>query len=180
MDMELPDIVRVLGVLADPARLVVMGHLAAAAPNGSTLAEIRERTGFDDRRAHRSLGLLMACGLVIKDAGGALHADVGPVREAASAVLALTPIGRIQGDYPGLAGCLANGTIVQVPVDPRLRRELAEMVLRALALTAPIPEQQLNVLLAPLGGDPANLRRLLIDENLLDRDPHTSVYSVVD
>lgn len=177
MDMPLPEVVRVLGVLADPARLTAVGQLFAAEPDGLTLAEVGQRAGLDARRLQRSLGPLMACGLVVKDADGRLHADKGPVREAASAVLALTPLGRIQGDYPRLAGCIANGTIVQIPADPRLKRELAEMVLRALDLTEPIPEARLNELLRPLGGDPANLRRLLVDEHLLNRDPHTSVYT---
>lgn len=178
MDTSLSDVVRVLGVLSDPARLMTMGHLVAAEPDGLTPADIRQRAGFDDRRLQRSLGPLMACGLVVKGADGYLRADVSPLRDAASAVLALTPIGRIQGEYPRLAGCLANGTIVQVPLDPRLRHETAEMVLRALELAGPIPESRLNELLVPMGGDPANLRRLLVDEGLLTRDPHTSAYSL--
>lgn len=178
MDMSLSDVVRVLGVLSDPARLVTMGHLLAAEPAGLTLADIRERAGLDERRLQRTLGPLLACGLVVKDGAGSLLADVGPLRDAASAVLALTPIGRIQGEFPRLAGCLANGTIVQIPADLQLKRELAEMVLQVLDLAEPIPEARLNELLQPLGGDPANLRRLLVDEGLLTRDPHTSVYSL--
>lgn len=178
METNLPDIVRVLGVLSDPGRLIVMGQLLAAEPDGLMLTEVGQRAGLDERRLQRSLGPLLAGGLVVKGVNGHLHAEVGPIRDAASAALALTPIGRVLGEYPRLAGCIANGTIVQIPADLRLKRELAAMVLRVIDLAEPIPEARLNELLQPLGGDPANLRRLLIDEGLLTRDPHAGVYSV--
>jgi hypothetical protein len=168
-----------LSALGDRKRLAVLGALctttatsAAAAP---TVADLTERTGLTERDVQRALAVLGGAGLVSRDETG-LRADLEPIRAAAAAAVAATPVGRVAADFPRLDGCLKNGRIATIPADDRLKAELGRLVMAALPHRDGYTEKELTAELAVLGDEPVALRRLLVDLDLMDRAADGSRY----
>lgn len=91
-----------LSTLGDRKRLAVLGALCAS-PDVSTVAVLGKRTGLSERDVHRALAVLGGAGLVRRDDTG-LSADLQPIRSAAAAAVAATPVGRVAAVSRGWTG----------------------------------------------------------------------------
>ncbi|WP_116953549.1 DUF2087 domain-containing protein [Jiangella endophytica] len=160
--------------LGDRKRLAVLGALCAA-PGAPTVAEIGERAGLSERDVQRALAVLGGAGLVRRDDAG-LSAVLEPIRAAAAAGAASTPVGRVAADFPRLDGCLKNGRIATIPADGGLKAELGRLVMAALPHREAYTERELTAELSELGDEPVALRRLLVDLRLVGRTADGSRY----
>ena len=165
-----------LSALGDRKRLAVLGALCATGPAAAnTVADLRDRTGLTERDVQRALAVLGGAGLVSRDDSG-LRAELEPIRTAAATAAAATPVGRVAADFPRLDGCLKNGRIATIPADDRLKADLGRLVMAALPHRDGYTEKELTAELAALGDEPVALRRLLVDLDLMGRDPDGSRY----
>lgn len=166
-----------LSALGDPRRLAVLGALCATTPAVAavTVADLTQRTGLTERDVQRALAVLGGAGLVCRDDAG-LRADLEPIRAAAAAAVAATPVGRVAADFPRLDGCLKNGRIATIPADHGLKAELGRLVMAALPHRDAYTEKELTTELAALGDEPVALRRLLVDFGCMGRDADGSRY----
>jgi DNA-binding transcriptional ArsR family regulator len=166
--------IELLSALGDPKRLAVLGALCAR-PEVATVAEVGARAGLSERDVQRALAVLGGAGLVRRDDAG-LSADLEPIRAAAAAAVAATPVGRVAADFPRLDGCLKNGRIATIPADDGLKAELGRLVMAALPRRDAYTEKELTAELAALGDEPVALRRLLVDFGYVGRDRDGSRY----
>ncbi|MBB5786287.1 DUF2087 domain-containing protein [Jiangella mangrovi] len=165
-----------LSALGDRKRLAVLGALCATGPAAAhTVADLGDRTGLSERDVQRALAVLGGAGLVRRDETG-LSAGLEPIRTAAAAGSASTPVGRVAADFPRLDGCLKNGRIATIPADDRLKDELGRLVMAALPRRDSYTEKELTAELHELGDESVALRRLLVDFGYLDRDADGSRY----
>jgi hypothetical protein len=165
------DLRLLLGLLAEPERLKVVGALAVHGPAG--LLEVAERAGLDPREARKALARLENGGLVTEDDGvWDLHIDV--LREA---VRAATPA-RTDDPGEGLDGSTAavlrsfvrDGRLVSIPVQHSKKRIVLDHVARVFEIGVRYSEREVDAMLRAFHPDYAALRRYLVDEGFLSRE----------
>lgn len=150
----------VVGVLADPTRVQVLGAVALGARGA---AEVAERAGLPTRTAAQALAKLVAVGLV--DPGGGVR------RDALRALAVSGPTPGAQDGPDELRAFLRDGRVTGFPAQPGRRLRLLEHVVMAFELDRDYREPEVNAVLdAQLDGpDHATLRRYLVDARLLLR-----------
>ena len=158
------------GLLAEPARLRVLGALALGA---TTPAEVVRLTGLDPREARAALRRLESGGLVGVEKGELrLHGE--RFKEAARAEAPPRPADEQLSSDPATAAVLRaflrGGRITGFPVARGKRRLLLEHVASTFEPGVRYPEREVNALLRAWHEDYAMLRRFLVDEQLLDRE----------
>lgn len=163
-----------VAVLAGEIRLRAF---AAVVLGARTTGEVAERAGISPREAAAALARLEASGLVLRSDGGVetvSGALAGAARAARAEIerdseetgeLAATPA---QADV--LARFTRGGRITVVPSRPAQRRVLLDFLAGQFAPGTRYPEREVNELLGRFHDDTATLRRLLVDEEFLDRD----------
>jgi len=147
---------KLAGLLADEKRLRVSAALALGA---TSLDEICNLTGLEERLAARALGQLIDGGLVENDAASGLRLRAELCRLAARHA-------NTGSDPDSLASLVPNGRL------PRSREQRLIVLGRVAALFEPggrYPEADVNALLSKVHPDYALLRRTLVDEGLLRR-----------
>ncbi|MFC4335970.1 DUF2087 domain-containing protein [Salininema proteolyticum] len=161
--------VSMIGALAEEERLRVFGLIAARGDEGIGADELeRARPG-----AARLLKQLVQSRMVVSEEGrwrvdrDRLRATVKNARPDRSA-----PTGTEE-----LANFYESGRLRQIPVKRDMRvRLLEDLAKRLFAQDAEYAEKQVTERLLSEFDDPATLRRYLVDEGLLDREPDGSVY----
>ena len=146
---------KLAGLLADEKRLRVSAALALGA---TSLDEICNLTGLEERLAARALGQLIDGGLVENDAASGLRLRAELFRVAAR--------GATGDNSDPLASLTGNGRL------PRSRERRLAVLGRLAALFEPgrrYPEAEVNARLGKVNADYALLRRYLVDEGLLRR-----------
>jgi len=146
---------KLAGLLADEKRLRVSAALALGA---TSLDEICNLTGLEERLAARALGQLIDGGLVENDAASGLRLRAELFRVAAR--------GATGDNSDPLASLTGNGRL------PRSREQRLIVLGRVAALFEPggrYPEADVNALLSKVHPNYALLRRTLVDEGLLRR-----------
>ncbi|SDE53440.1 DUF2087 domain-containing protein [Auraticoccus monumenti] len=166
----LTDALEVLRALQDPTRLQLLGAVVgrAALPHSCSLAEAALRTGLPVRTVLETAGRMRDSGLLRLD-GTTLTADPTVVDRAAEAVAAALPIAPALAATPGLARWFRRGRLVRVPDRWADQAELAAALVTLLPGGRDLAEGEVNRLLVDVG-DPATLRRLLVDHRLVTRD----------
>lgn len=163
----------VLAALADPARLQMLGRIAAAGVAGCDLD-----TAAGDaapRDARRGLARLTAAGLVASD-GPRLVARVDRIREALEEVA-----GEGAGDAPAAADArvralFRRGRIVDIPRAPELRLALLRHLAGRFEPGRTYREREVNAVLHEAHDDHVALRRYLVDAGLLARSDDGAAY----
>jgi hypothetical protein len=163
-----------LKLFLDRDRLAVAGVLAARA---ASTDELVTATGLDRRTVLTAVGDLRAAGLVVSDGEG-YRLDDGAMRaaahEAAEAEIPMDPVigfGMTEDEQTLLARFFSGRVLHEIPT----QRAKRLVVLQRLALEFDIGrryhELEVNEILGAFHPDWSTLRRGLIDEHLLDRDP---------
>lgn len=164
----------VLTALSDAERLRVYAWLVEL-DRAATLVVCAESLALDPARLRKIVGSLAAAGLVVQGGDG-IRAHPEAVRMAAVDALESLPLGRTVDAHPRLRSVLRNGVAERLPVARELQIELARVLSDALPAFSEATEPELNRMLAPMTTDVALMRRLLVDEGMLHRDPAGAVY----
>lgn len=163
-----------VGLFAEPDRLAVAGTLVVAPAMADELAE---RTGRDRRAVLVALAELRQAGLVHAD-GDTYRLDVERLREigraAQDADLPMDPVigyGMSDTERAVLEQFFSGRVLVEVPT----QRAKLQVVLQRLAIEFEpgrrYTEAEVNDVLRAFHTDAATLRRGLVDEGFLDREP---------
>ncbi|MFP5488329.1 MAG: DUF2087 domain-containing protein [Acidimicrobiia bacterium] len=161
-------------ILLDPDRLAVAGALAA---RPMSTDELVRTTGRDRRSVLGSVGDLRGAGLV-RHVGDRYELDVDALRalaqDAAEAEIPMDPVigfGMTDDERQVLGRYFSGRVLNEIPVQ-RARRIV---VLQRLALEFDVgrryTETEVNAILGAFHPDWSTLRRGLVDEGFLDREP---------
>jgi hypothetical protein len=160
-----------LRLLVDPARLAVVG--AVAAGPGQT-SDLSARSGRSDDEVRRTLGVLVQSGLVARE-GETYHLDVAAWRELAKSLpQTAAPSQRVAfgmtDDEAQILGRFFRGDrLVEIPAQQAKRRVVLERLALEFEPGVRFSEAEVNEVLRRVHDDHATLRRLLVDEGLFDR-----------
>jgi hypothetical protein len=163
----------VLSALADPARLAMLGRIAAAGPAGCDFETAA--AGAPPRDARRQVARLTAAGLVASE-GPRLVARVDAIRAALEEV---APAGDEDDSATADARVRAlfrRGRIVEIPRAPELRLSLLRHLAGRFEPGRTYREPEVNAVLREAHDDHAALRRYLVDAGLLARTDDGAAY----
>ena len=163
----------VLAALADPARLAMLGRIAAAGPGGCDLDAAA--AGAAPRDARRQLARLTAAGLVASD-GSRLVARIDPIRAALEEVAPAGDQGKAAAADARVRALFRRGRIVAIPRTPELRLSLLRHLAGRFEPGRTYREPEVNAVLREAHDDHAALRRYLVDEGLLVRSDDGASY----
>ena len=161
----------VLAALSDPARLAMLGRIAAAGAAGCDLDAAA--AGAPPRDARRQIARLTAAGLVASD-GARLVARIDAIRAALEEV---APAGDEGGAADARVRALfRRGRIVAIPRTPELRLSLLRHLAGRFERGRTYREPEINAVLHEAHDDHVALRRYLVDEGLLVRSDDGATY----
>jgi hypothetical protein len=162
-------------VLSNPTRLAILAAISDR--NQRRVPVVLGELGFEMKVLVKEIGRLTEAGLLAK-VRGQLLADLSPLVGLASAVVEATALARaIPPDSP-LRRYLVRGRIQSLPKRPEDLDAMAVAVCALLPDDRTLTEAEVNDRLAP-AGDPAVLRRLLVDKRLVRRDA-SAEYRVIE
>lgn len=160
----------IVKALADPERLRLFADIVLA-ETGASVTELKAR----HPRAEKALIRLFESGLVTREEGK-VRAEPEAFKAAAAAAREAAPDAP-PGTSPEVANLYSNGRITVRPVNRRTRVALLrDLAGRLFAFDRVYTEAEINERLAAEFDDPVQLRRDMIDELLLERDPDGSEY----
>jgi len=161
-------------ILLDPDRLSVAGALAA---RSMTTDELVEVTGRDRRAVLVSVGDLRGIGLV-RQSGDAYELDHHALRQlaqdAAEAEIPMDPVigfGMTDDERQILGRYFSGRVLNEIPVQRARRLVVLQRLALEFDLGRRYTEAEVNAILGAFHPDWSSLRRGLVDEGLLDREP---------
>lgn len=166
------DPIELLRLLVDPTRLAIVGAVATAP--GDT-AELAERSGRSTDEVLRTVGALVQAGLVVHEGGG-YHLDVAAWRDLArdlpqdAAASPRIAFGMTEDEAEILARFFRGDRLVEIPAQHAKRRIVLERLALEFEPGVRYAEEEVNEVLRRFHDDHATLRRLLVDEGLVDRE----------
>jgi hypothetical protein len=168
-----PDAAAIAGLLADERRRRVV---AALVLGSSTVEQVRRSTGLSTRDVAEALSRLVAGELVERsDDGG--HILLGEAfRRAAVAAAPARPAPDPTGDVPEddarvLRTYLRAGRLTRIPTQRAKRLVVLDRLAQEFEVGVRYSERQVNAILRRFHADVASLRRYLVDDGFLDREP---------
>ena len=168
-----PDAAAIAGLLADEDRRRVVAALVLGA---TTIEDVRRVTGLTTREAAEALARLVAGELVVRGEGGE-HVLLGEAfRLAAVAAAPERPAPDPTGDVPEdearvLRTYLRAGRLTQIPAQRSKKLIVLDRLAQEFDVGVRYSERQVNAILRRFHPDVAALRRYLVDEGFLDREP---------
>ena len=161
----------VLAALSDPARLAMLGRIAAAGAAGCDLDAAA--AGAPPRAARRQIARLTAAGLVASD-GARLVARIDAIRAALEEVAPAWDEGGAADAR--VRALFRRGRIVAIPRTPELRLSLLRHLAGRFERGRTYREPEVNAVLHEAHDDHVALRRYLVDEGLLVRSDDGASY----
>jgi hypothetical protein len=165
------DPLELLRLLLDPSRLVVVGTLARGPRSAEQLASDSEQAVGE---VLRTLAPLVQAGLVART-GDAYALSPGAWREVARDLPQAAPasprvgFGMTAEEAQVLSRFFRGDRLVEIPAQHRKRAVVLERLALEFEPGIRYREAEVNDLLRRFHDDHATLRRLLVDEGLLDR-----------
>lgn len=160
---------RYLAMIAKPDRLELIAHLIAnkTAPPG-----MNEETTKLLMKQLSDAGILVNSEIQAKNLAEKFNACLNEVRQML-----------VEDHTPETAKHLTklpfrNGRLIDIPSNPKLRRELLEWIVSSVLKKSEYSEAQINETLLGVHDDYAALRRYMVDDGFLSRDPHAGKYFV--
>ncbi len=166
----LGDALAVLLALDHPDRLQLLmaaGGLLPGCPAPCTLDDVARATGRSVREVAETATRMHESGLVRVD-GRVLHADTTVFARAAAAVEEAMPVTALLRRRPGVARWFRRGRLLRVPERYEQQAEVAALLVELLPTEVEMSEDEVGAVLGTVG-DPAELRRLLVDHRLVER-----------
>lgn len=163
-----------VGLLAEDDRLRAVAALVLGA---TTLDEVVERAGLDQRRATAALERLAAGGLVESNNGKGLRLASERFKQVAQAEArrraAAKPAEDFDGASPAAAAVLRNfvsdGRLSRIPASHAKRLVVLDWLAARFEPGTTYPERDVNLMLGFVHEDVAALRRYLVDDGFLER-----------
>jgi hypothetical protein len=178
------DALDLLRTLLDPDRLAVVGSVARGP---RTVAEIVAATGVTERDVLRTLGPLVQAGYVRRvvagddgDGSDAYHLDVVAWRQVARSLPHAPPVhprvgfGMTDDEREVLARFFTGERLDGLPAQRAKRLVVLERLALEFEVGERYAEPEVNARLARFHADHSSLRRALVDEGFLDREPGTT------
>jgi biotin operon repressor len=166
---------RLLALLLDLDRLAVAGALAVR-PHSTD--ELTEATGRDRKVVLSVVGDLRSAGLVVSDDDGVYTLDDEAVRlaaqQAAEIEIPMDPVigyGMTDEEQLVLARFFAGRILHEIPTQRVKRRIVLQRLVLEFDPGRRYTEFEVNEILGAFHPDWSTLRRGMIDEGLLDREP---------
>lgn len=168
-----PDAATIAGLLADDGRRRVV---AALVLGSATVEDIRRVTGLTTRAVATALARLVAGELVVRGEEGAHVLRGEAFRQAAVAAAPERPAPDPTGDAPEdearvLRTYLRAGRLTRVPAQRAKKLVVLDRLAQEFDVGLRYSERQVNAILRRFHPDVASLRRYLVDEGFLDREP---------
>jgi hypothetical protein len=164
--------VEVLSALCDPARLAMLGRIAAAGSAGCDL-DAAAGPNASPRDTRKQIARLTAAGLVEAD-GPRLVARIDVIRAALEEV---APDDDADEVGPARVRALfRRGRLVEIPRAPETRLALLRHLAERFEPGRRYREPEVNAVLREVHDDHAALRRYLVDAGLLGRDDDGATY----
>lgn len=172
---------RVLAALSDPVRLRVLAAVVSA-PRPEAAAELSDATGLPRKEVDRALRSLEAAGVIQVAAPAAGPQDqrweavpetfADATRQVARMRPPVDPeaLGATPEQIPVLRGFLADDRLSGIPAQQSKRAVVLDFVAQQFEPGRRYSEPEVNRTLHRLWDDHATLRRILVDEGLLDRE----------
>jgi hypothetical protein len=169
-----------LSQLSNPLRLTILGDLVRRAEDGQwplTVAEIAAAVDAPIRDTANAVARLHYLGLL--DRVGAGYAPrQQALRDAANDLDAEHPVTALLEDAPRLRGVFTHGRLVGLPDLSVHGRDIAVLLGRLIEFDGVVDEAEVNRRLSVVSDDVAALRRLMVDEGVLVRDPAGTEYEM--
>jgi hypothetical protein len=167
-----------LRALLDPDRLAVVGAIARTSRTSRRIADL---TGVEERTVVRTLAPLVQQGLVTRErdpaSGDAYIVQADAWRSVASRLPQAPPVaarigfGMTDGERDVLARFFVGEHLPQLPAQRAKRLVVLERLALEFEPGERYPETEVNARLGRFNDDHSTLRRALVDEGLLDREP---------
>lgn len=160
---------RILGLLAEPARLRVV---AAVVLGYTTTDDIARVAGLNHKEVRRALARLVAGGLVVQEQGVS-RIDVEEVRAAARRAAEADPEDTLDASPASarvLRSFLKDGRLSGIPATRSKRLVVLDYLAQSFEPGRRYRESEVNITLAAFHEDVAALRRYLVDEEFLTRE----------
>jgi hypothetical protein len=168
------DAVRLVGLLAEPARL---GVVAALVLGASTPSELGRATGLEAREVGSALARLLEGGLVVRGGDGTLVLLEGAFGRAARAAASRRapegdddPRGGSGDEARVLRGFIRDGRLTHIPAQRSKRLVVLDRLAQEFEPGERYSESRVNLILERWHPDSAACRRYLVDEGFLGRD----------
>jgi hypothetical protein len=163
---------------ADRTRLAVLGQLALGS---RTAAQIGDAVGVAERDARRMLGRLCAAGLARQSAGSYTLDDAALRRLAAGLTVTPPPdrallAGVDEADATVAARYLRGSRLVEIPPSGARRSAVLRVIIDEFLPGRYYAESEVREVLQRFHPDDAALRRYLVEEGLLHREPSSRTY----
>jgi hypothetical protein len=169
-----------LSQLSHPLRLTIMGELVRRAEHGQrplTVAEVAAAIDAAIRDTADSVARLHYLGLLDR-VGQAYAPRQQTLRDAAADLDAEHPMTALLEDAPRLRGVFTHGRLVTLPDLSIHGRDIAVLLGRLIEFDGAVDEAEVNRRLSVVSDDVAALRRLMVDEGVLVRDPAGRSYEM--
>ncbi|HEX7166295.1 MAG TPA: DUF2087 domain-containing protein [Acidimicrobiales bacterium] len=170
-----PDAAALVGLLAEPDRLLAFAAVALGAATADAVATV---SGLDARAAVLALERLVAGSLVVPDGDGGLRVAADRFKDAARAAAAERRASAQENeDFGGVApdaatvlrNFVTNGRLDRIPSGRSKRLVVLDWLAARFEPGKTYPERDVNLMLGMVHHDVAALRRYLVDEEFLER-----------
>jgi hypothetical protein len=162
---------RLLGLIADPDRLRVVGALALGA---TSAADIRSMTALDARTVEKAIARLVAGELVEREPNGIVRLMTEELLTVARGVAEKRDSeGLTESGVPGaivLSRFMKGGRLTAIPVQFSKRAIVLDYLAQSFEPGRRYAESQVNETLGRWHDDVAALRRYLVDEGFMQRE----------
>lgn len=173
------DALALVKLLLDPDRLAVVGAIST---RPRTTDEVEEVTGVARRTVLETIGTLRAEGAVLDAGDGAWRLAPQVLVAAAAALPQPAPAARrilagmTEAEQEVLVRFFSGERLVELPAKRSARRVVLERIALEFEPGLHLREAEVNDLLVRFHDEHVVLRRALVDEGFLDRDPRTGTY----
>lgn len=161
----------IVGLLADGDRLRVVAALALGA---ATAADLQRATGLDARRTMKAVTRLVDSGLVAQDAHGYRVLEEEIRRSAREAAPEDDDEHAEEPDAERarvLRAFVRDGRLVSIPANRAKRLHVLDVLVQVFEPGVRYTEKRVNLELGKWHADVSSLRRHLVDEGFLEREP---------
>ena len=166
---------QLLSELTRPTSALVVAHLPARPGSTISSAQLQQRTSLPGKEFWSTIGRLVESGVVRRTVDG-LTLDRDQLDGAVTALVADSPLTAILPRHPRLEPFCRWGRVVRAPVEPELVDELYAALAALFEPGETLTESEVNARIISIHDDPAEVRRGLVDRNLLQRTPGSARY----
>src|SRR2546428_13851576 len=172
------DAVEFSRLLADRTRLAVIGLIALEPRMAGDVANLLD---VPDREVVKAMARLAKSGLIVGD-GGVYRLDLDALRSFAETLTPAVPADpemfrNLTDDEATVAARYFRGRrLDEIPAALGKRRAVLRRIVQEFEPGRRYSEAQVNLMLGMFHPDHASLRRYLVDDGLLDRDPSQGTY----